>query len=397
MEKTTDLIVIADPDKDVQTGFQRLFGGHMKVVCFSESDPALVFLKQNHNTAVVFSCFNLPGRGGTAFLRAAETIVPQATRVMLTREKSAEAIKKTLNEGHAFLYLEKPCQSKDLVSAMETALAHHRQLAKERALLERTLAGSVKLLIDMLALFHPEAFRRTATVRKQALKLARQLGMKKTWELEMAAMLSPLGEALLPKQILARYRAARSLTEQERDVLDRAPAQSRELLKNIPQLEKVSDYLFLSARGYDGSGFPKDGPVGQDIPLVSRILKLLTDLWYASPENGPDAASFEALTINWRKYDPKLLELAKTVLMDDLPEARKKHIAQCYIRSLRPGDVLVDDALTESSHELVLSRGHMLTPTTIRRLEHFHQTSGVRQPIRVERHEVPEEVMIDTA
>jgi len=397
MEKTTDLIVVADPDKDVQTGFQRLFGGHMKVVCFAESDQALVFLKKNHGTAVIFSCFNLPGRGGTAFLRAAESIVPQATRVMLTREKSAEAIKKTLNEGHAFMYLEKPCQSNDLVAAMETALAHHRQLAKDRALLERTLAGSVKLLIDMLALFHPEAFRRTPTVRKQALKLARKLDMKKTWELEMAVMLSPLGEALLPKQILARYRAARSLTEQERDVLDRAPAQSRDLLKNIPQLEKVSDYLYLSARGYNGSGFPKDGPVGEEIPLVSRILKLLTDLWYASPENGPDAASFEALTINRRKYDPKLLELAKTVLMDDLPETRRKHVAQCYIRSLRPGDILVDDALTESSHELVLSRGHMLTPTTIRRLEHFHQTAGVRQPIRVERHAVPEGVMIDTA
>lgn len=397
MEKTADLIVVADPDKDVHKGFQRLFGGHLNIVCFSESDPALLFLKKNHGTAVVFSCFNLPGRGGTAFLRASETVVPQATRVMLTREKSAEAIKKTLNEAHAFMYLEKPCQPTELVAAMDTALAHHRQLAKERALLERTLAGSVKLLIDMLALFHPEAFRRTATVRKQALKLARQLGMKKTWELEMAAMLSPLGEALLPKQILARYRAARSLTEQERDVLDRAPAQSRDLLKNIPQLERVSDYLYLSARGYDGSGFPKDGPVGEDIPLVSRLLKLLTDLWYASPESGPDAASFEALTINWRKYDPKLLELAKTVLMDDLPEARQKHVAQCYIRSLRPGDILVDDALTESSHELVLARGHMLTPTTIRRLEHFHQTAGVRQPIRVERHEVPEEVMIDTA
>jgi len=397
MEKATDLIVVADPDENVQTGFQRLFGGHMNVVCFSESDPALLFLKQNPAASVVFSCFNLPGRGGTAFLRAAEKIVPQAARIMLTREKSAEAIKKTLNEGHAFLFLEKPCQPTELVSAMETALSHHRQLAKDRALLERTLAGSVKLLIDMLALFHPEAFRRTAIVRKQAQKLARQLGMKSTWELEMAVMLSPLGEALLPKQILARYRAARSLTEQERDVLDRAPVQSRELLKNIPQLERVSDYLYLSGRGYDGSGFPKDGPTGQDIPQVSRILKLLTDLWYASPESGPDAAAFEALTINWRKYDPKLLELARDVLMDDVPEARKKHVAQCYIRSLRPGDVLVDDALTESSHELVLSRGHLLTPTTIRRLEHFHQTAGVRQPIRVERHEVVEELFSDTA
>ncbi|NKX63246.1 response regulator [Labrenzia sp. 5N] len=397
MEKGTDLVVVADPDKDVQAGFERLFGSHMRVACFSETEAALQFLKQNHGTAVIFSCFNLPGRGGTAFLRAAETIVPQAARVMLTRENSADAIKKTLNEAHAFMYLEKPCQSTDLASAMETALSHHFQLAKDRALLERTLAGSVKLLIDMLALFHPEAFRRTSTVRKQALRLAKRLGMKKTWELEMSVMLSPLGEALLPKQILARYRAARGLTEQERNILDRAPDQTRDLLKNIPQLEKVSEYLFLSGRGFDGSGFPKDGPTGKEIPMIARILKLLTDLWYASPESGPDAAAFEALTINKRKYDPMLLELAKETLMDDVPEERKRLVAECYIRSLRPGDVLIDDALTETGHELVLSRGHMLTPTTIRRLEHFHQAAGVRQPIRVERHSAPEEALIDTA
>ncbi|MDN3718131.1 HD domain-containing phosphohydrolase [Roseibium salinum] len=212
----------------------------------------------------------------------------------------------------------------------------------------------------------------------------------------MAVMLSPLGEALLPKQILARYRAARSLTEQERDILNRSPAQTRELLKNIPQLERVSEYLYLSARGFDGSGFPKDGPRGKDIPMVARIIKLLTDLWHASPEGGPDAAAFEALTINKRKYDPMLLEIAREALMDDIPEGKKKLIAQCHIRSLQPGDVLVDDVLTENSHELVLSRGHPLTPTTIRRLEHFHQTSGVRQPIRVERHP-SEEVMTSTA
>ncbi len=92
-----------------------------------------------------------------------------------------------------------------------------------------------------------------------------------------------------------------------------------------------------------------------------------------------------------------LLELAKETLMDDVPEERKRLVAECYIRSLRPGDVLIDDALTETGHELVLSRGHMLTPTTIRRLEHFHQAAGVRQPIRVERHSAPEEALIDTA
>ncbi|MBN9668942.1 HD domain-containing phosphohydrolase [Roseibium aggregatum] len=396
MEKARELIVVADPDENVQSGFLRLFGGHFKVVCFSESDEALKFLKQNTATAIVFSCYNLPGRGGIAFLRACESVAPQAARVMLTRETSAEAVKRALNEGRAFMFLEKPCKPADLVSAVETAMAHHTQLSKDRALLERTLAGSVKLLIDMLALFHPDAFRRTGTVRKQALKLAGALGMKKTWELEMAVMLSPLGEALLPQQILARYRAARSLSEQERTVLERSPAQTRDLLKNIPQLEKVAEHLYLSARGFDGSGFPKDGPAGKEIPLVSRIVRLLTDLWYASPESGPDAAAFEALTINHRKYDPELLQVARSVLMDDVPQERQSKIAECYIRSLRPGDVLVDDALSESSHELVLSRGHLLTPTTIRRLIQFHQTAGVRQPIRVERHEVKEEDLVGT-
>ncbi|MEP3048423.1 MAG: HD domain-containing phosphohydrolase [Roseibium sp.] len=397
METGNKIILVADPDTAVQTGFSRLFGGIFKVACFSESDVAIKFLKENQNVAVVFSCFNLPGRGGTAFLRTCETIAPTATRIMLTREKSAEAIKKAINEGHAFMFLEKPCQKSELMNAMEAATAHHEQLAKERLLLERTLAGSVKMLIEMLSLFHPEAFRRTATVRKQALKLAKMVGITKTWELEMAVMLSPLGEALLPKQILARYRAARSLTEQEREILENSPVQTRELLKNIPQLEKVSDYLYLSSRGYDGSGFPKDGPTGKDIPQISRMLRLLTDLWYASPEGGPDAAAFEALTINRRKYDPVLLDMAKNALLDDVPEKRKKNVTKCYIRSLRPDDVLVDDVLTESSHELVLSRGHLLTPTTIRRLEHFNQAAGIRQPIRVERHEVSTQTLYKSA
>lgn len=393
MEVANKLVLVADPDPGVQSGFTRLFGESYNIVCYSESDEALKFLKSNSNVSVIFSCFNLPGRGGVAFLRAAETVVPLATRIMLTREKSADAIKKTLNEARAFLYLEKPCEAAELVTAIETAIAHHEQLAKERALLERTLSGSVKMLIEMLALFHPDAFRRTPMVRKQALVLAKMLGMEKTWELEMAVMLSPLGEALLPKQILARYRGARSLTEQEREILGKAPVQTRELLKNIPQLERVSEYLYLAARGFDGSGFPADGPSGKDIPQISRILKLLTDLWYASPETGPDAAAFEALTINRRKYDPALLDMAKSALLEQVPEGAKKHVAECYIRSLRPNDVLLDDVLSESTHELVLARGHLLSPTTIRRLQHFNQTSGIRQPIRVERHEVDKKAL----
>ena len=75
------------------------------------------------------------------------------------------------------MYLEKPCQRAEIISALEAGLSHHRQLAKERALLERTLSGSVKMLIEMLSVFHPEAFRRTPIIRQQAVRLAKEIGL----------------------------------------------------------------------------------------------------------------------------------------------------------------------------------------------------------------------------
>lgn len=397
MMKREEIIVIVDPDVSVQSAMTKLFSEHHALSCFSDAEAAIEFLKKHPATAVVFSCYNFPEYDGVAFLSECAVVAPQAARIMLTREGSKDVIKKALNEGHAFMYLEKPCQRAEIISALEAGLSHHRQLAKERALLERTLSGSVKMLIEMLSVFHPEAFRRTPIIRQQAVRLAKEIGLKKTWELEMAVMLSPLGEAMLPKEILSRYRAARNLSDEERSILAKAPEQTRDLLQNIPQLERVADYLYLSACGYDGSGFPENGPEGDKIPLVSRILKLLTDLWYASPEGGPDAAAFDALMINWRQYDPRLLELAKEILLKEKPAEQKTLFQHCYIRSLRPGDVLVDDVRTETSFELVLARGHLLTPTMIRRLEHFNKTSGVRQPIRVRRSKAAEPVLNETA
>ncbi|MEJ8473657.1 HD domain-containing phosphohydrolase [Roseibium algae] len=383
MATTMSQILVVDGDAKVLSAFERLFVGKYNVVTFPESEEALKWLKENQGVAVIVSCANLPGRGGAQFLKASEAIVPLATRIMLTAQSSVDVFKKAVNEAGVFMFLTKPCTPQELTSAVEAALANNARIAAERVLLEKTLTGSVKLMIDMLSLFHPEAFSRTAVMRRQALLIAKRLGMKKTWELEMSVMFSPLGEALLPKEILTRYRAARALSEPQREVLARAPVQTRDLLKNIPQLEKVAQALYLSGRGYDGSGFPEDGPIGKDIPLHSRVLKLLTDLWYASPEDGLDAASFEALNINRKQYDPDLLEVARACLLGEAGPDQDHVLVLCHIRELKPGDVLVDDVLTEGNHELVLSRGHQLSVTTIRRLDQYNHVSGVRQPLRI--------------
>ncbi|MBO0345766.1 HD domain-containing phosphohydrolase [Roseibium limicola] len=386
MAQPSKTIVVVDDDPKVLQAFTRLFEGRYAVTTYEEPESALKYLKDHPGVAVVVSCMNLPGRGGFGFLLASQSLAPMAARILLTADKSLDTLKRAVNEVGVFMFISKPCSQTDLVAGIEAGVGHHARLHNDRMTLEKTIGGSVKLLIDMLSLFHAEAFRRTHVIRPQAVTMARKLGLKRTWELEMAVMFSPLGEALLPKEILSRYRSAKTLTDQQRAILATAPRQTRDLLNNIPQLEKVAEAIYCSGRGFDGSGFPEDGPSGRDIPLNARILKLLTDLWYASPENGVDAAAFEALQINHRQYDPELLEVARQVLLkEQKKEEGDDKVTLCHIRALRPGDVLVDDVLTDGTHELVLSRGHELTGTTIRRLDHYNHVAGIRQPIRVHR------------
>lgn len=389
MVKSLSQILVVDADPKVLSAFERIFSDQYRVATFDEPNKALPWIKENPGVAVIVSAINLSGMGGVSFLSACEAAAPYAARILLTAEKSVDLVKQAVNNGHIFMLLTKPCSQAELTAAVHAGMTQHNRLLQERTVLERTLSGSVKLLIEMLSLFHSEAFRRTSVMRPQAMRIAQRMGVKKTWELDMAVMFSPLGEALLPKEILARYRTAKPLTDQQREILARAPAQTRDLLKNIPQLDRVAECLYLSSRGFDGSGFPVDGPVGVDIPVTSRILKVLTDLWFASPETGVDAAAFEALAINRRQYDPEILQVAREELLDMVSDQQNRAITLCYIRALRPGDVLVDDVLSEGSHELVLSRGHQLTGTTIRRLDQYNHVSGIRQPIRVHREEQP--------
>ncbi len=395
MHESKNQVLVVDGDVDILNDFQKLLGKTYDLKTIAGGKAALKWLDDNPHTAVVFSCLHMLDMDGNEFLRLVNDRAPMSSRILMTGDRSIDNVKKAINEGNIFMYLTKPLSDDEIQTAARSGVAHHTRMVRDRGTVEKTISGAVKLLIDMLSLFHTEAFRKTTVLRTQAIRIARALGIKKTWELEMAVMLSPLGEALMPREILSRYRSAKTLTDEQRELLARAPEQSRDLLKNIPQLDKIADILYYSGRGYDGSGFPKDGPVGSAIPLNSRILKILTDLWYASPDTGVDLAAFEALNINGRQYDPKLLAKIRTVLLSHEEQDGKYQTVACHIRALHPGDILIDDILTDGGRELVLSRGHQLSDTTIRRLVQFDRVSGLRQPIRVRRLELDEEKPVE--
>lgn len=74
-------------------------------------------------------------------------------------------------------------------------------LAKE---LELQLSGSVKVLADVLAMARPELFQQAGKVQRWARRIAPHLEIKRVWELDLAAMLYPLGMLSLPDNLTSK-------------------------------------------------------------------------------------------------------------------------------------------------------------------------------------------------
>src|SRR6202041_2738668 len=176
---------------------------------------------------------------GAAFLEQARQTRPDAVRMLLTGHVDIETAVLAVNRGQIFRFLTKPCPTAELVEAFDRAVEQHRLITAERVLLEQTLRGSIKMLTDVLSLANPAAFGRATRVKTQAVELATKAGLEKTWQIEVAAMLSQIGGLTLPAATVDKLYYGEPESAEERLMADRLPAVADSLLGNIPRLEEV--------------------------------------------------------------------------------------------------------------------------------------------------------------
>ena len=235
----------------------------------------------------------MPGMDGMEVLdRIRETrSAVELPVIMVTAKDESSDIVEALDRG-ANDYVTKPVDISVALARIRTHLALkeatralEQALATEKDLLERTLAGSVKVMSDTLSLLAPEAFADSSKVRDWIRTLTEKMGLAEWWELNIAAMLAPLGKIGIQSDILAKARADRHLTNQEQALLSQAPELGRKLIANIPRLEGVADIVYFADKGYDGSRYPATDLTGEALPLGSRLLKILFDL--ARTTEGP--------------------------------------------------------------------------------------------------------------
>jgi response regulator RpfG family c-di-GMP phosphodiesterase len=366
-------ILCVDDEPQILESLQDMLYEHFDVRTAASGAEGLAKLGDEPQAyALIISDMRMPVMPGSVFLREARRVAPEATRILLTGHADLDSAVSAVNEGQLFRFLIKPCPPDELLAACEAAVEQHRLQTVERVLLEETLKGSVKALVDVLALANPAAFGRGAHVRCSVARLAGALELAESWEVEVSAMLVHIGAVTLPAETADKLYAGARLTPGEQEMVDRVPALTRRILENIPRLEGVLEILDNYRRSYREEG------AGQALPVGARILRIALDHDTLDAQLGDGGLALAAMRGRGQVYDPDLLEAFERVVGGDERTRRVREIAMAALRS---GMILAADVRSDAG-ALLIARGHTVTDQLLVRLSNL-RVGSIREPLMI--------------
>jgi response regulator RpfG family c-di-GMP phosphodiesterase len=377
-------ILFVDDDLSLLSAVERSMRRRFELVTASRGEVALGRLALEGPFAVLVADMRMPEMNGVQLLARVKKEYPDVIRVMMTGNADQETAVLAVNEGQVFQFLNKPCSMEMLSTVLETCLRQYQLITAERELLEKTLNGSVRLLVDILAMSDPISFGRGQTLRGHMRSYLNGFELENSWELEMAALCGSLGTVTVPRALVEKQRAGQPLTDQENEILGRAPQNAADLLGHIPRLESVARIVRYQQKHYDGSGFPQDDVRGEDIPIGSRILKVLTDLVDLETQHLRKDAALSRLQERVGWYDPRVLDAVFASFDVYLTAALAGRVGEAIpVKELRVGQTVVADIQTITDITIVPAHSQ-ITPVLLLRIQTFSRYCPIQEPIYIE-------------
>jgi response regulator RpfG family c-di-GMP phosphodiesterase len=371
-------ILFVDDDAELLAAFMRRYRTRYRVDLAVGPVRALESVTEKGPYAVVVSDLRLPGLDGVAFLDRLKRVCPDTVRIMLTGHADLSAAVSAVNTGQVFRFLIKPCPEEDLDAAVAAAAVTYAQVSAEKDFLKGALRGIIKVLADLLALQNPEAMSRATRIRRLVADMARYLEASDAWRVDLAVTLSQLGAVVMPEFLFTKLRDRGELDGDQARLFGRHPAIGADLLGNIPRLREVSDIIRLQHARYDGAGRAPGDPVGTDIPLGARLLKLTLDYDTLLTSGHNRDQALAELAGRGGQYDPRLLELLGQLAGSFEGYAR----AERTVGTLGPGMVL-EEPIRLRTGELAATVGQVVDHGLLERLVGLDLDRNARVRARV--------------
>ncbi len=363
-------ILLVDDDENVLDGYKRNLRNHFQVLSATSGLAALGILKQVNDIAIVVSDFKMPAMTGIEFLKFVKDVSPNSVRILLTGYADSETAINAVNESNIFRLLTKPCNPERLLMSLNDAYKQYELIVAEKELLEQTLKGSIKILVDILSIVNPEAFQHAGQMVNLAKNIAYKFGIKDTWRMEIATLLSQIGCVAIPQDIIKKKFSGDKLSSEELTLFNSHPAVGFALLKNIPRLEEIANIVkdqFVSE--CDGSPIKKE----------SKILNVLNNYFLYSAVLQSPRLALKKLKDEELNYDRDIL-VALDAELAGIYEGLK--IISIPFSGLEVGHVLADD-IRDGAGTVLITKGAEISEIMKLRLVNYQKVKELKEPLKI--------------
>jgi len=369
-------ILFVDDEPSVLEGYKRLLGRDVQADTAIGGELGLAAIAETGPYAVVISDMRMPQMDGAQFLAKVRDLSPGTVRLALTGYVDIDTAMSAVNEGNIFRFLTKPCSKENLVKAIDAGLVQYRLVNAEKELLERTLRGSVSVLTEVLSFSNPAAFGRAMRLHRFVLHVAKKLGMKSTWQFEIAAMLSQLGCVTLPPDLVNAAYSGEQLSPEDQNKFDAHPAFAWEMVSRIPRLEAVAQMIanqnkprpLVRARNEEDK---------KEIEFGIQLLRVGVTFERLLGRGLSPTASAKGVRTILKDCDSAILQC-----LDDLAPTMPMDVRECAVTELAVGMTLQQN-LTNDVGMLVVAKGQELTYQWVERLKGLSRLGVIGRKVTV--------------
>lgn len=205
-------------------------------------------------------------------------------------------------------YIVKPIWPKLVRARVQTHL--NLRLAKQelKELFDQTLLRSVHVLADVLSLSNQTAFGQTHNVRRLAKSMAKDMGRPNPWKHDLAAQFANLGCVAMPHDALHNiFTQKGEVSRENRQLYDKCPALSAELIRKIPRLEDVATII-------EGQRTVYDPDSKEPLMVAQQILRTALDFNNMQFKGMTQGEALSVLRNSLNPYHPDVIASLERIL-----------------------------------------------------------------------------------
>ena len=298
--------------------------------------------------------------------------------IMISAIDEIDSIVRCIEKG-ADDYLTKPFNPILLKARIGACLEKYRLIKSEQEFLEKTLRGSIKVLTNILSILNPAAFGQASRECRLVSQIIKKMKVKKSWELEIATMLSSLGCITVPPITLDKISRGVQLLPKEEKIFSEHPKIGHDLIVNLPHLEKAAKIVANQNKHYDFDEKANLSSLNKiDVPFGVQILRVAKDFEAFISSGIKPAEALDKIRDKKTDYNQSIVDALSSLVS----EKSAQETRYVKIEQLSVGTIFVEN-LKSTTGQLLCPKGTEIDGSLLSRIKNFSLEMEIVEPVKV--------------